>query len=122
MLEFTMNILRATYEADRAHAIATGFEAIMRSLNNPMRCMQNRATGRALEMEARGAGLAELLTVVSGKIGRKMYARGDPEGVPIACGLGASLIHDIRPIAELVDEIVTGAHAILSRVRTMEKG
>ena len=95
---------------------------IMRSLNNPMRCMQNRATGRALEMEARGAGLAELLTVVSGKIGREMYARGDPEGVPIACGLGASLIHDIRPIAELVDEIVTGAHAILSRVRTMEKG
>ena len=93
---------------------------IMRTLNNPMRCMKNWATGKALEMEARGAGLAELLTIVGGKVGREMYAKGDPEGVPIACGLAASLIHDIKPIAEVVNEIVSGAHAILSRVRTME--
>jgi NADH:quinone reductase (non-electrogenic) len=93
---------------------------IMRTLNNPMRCMKNRATGKALEMETRGAGLAELLTIVGGKVGREMYAKGDPEGVPIACGLAASLIHEIKPIAEVVNEIVSGAHAILSRVRTME--
>jgi NAD(P)H-dependent flavin oxidoreductase YrpB (nitropropane dioxygenase family) len=93
---------------------------IMRTLNNPMRCMKNRATGQALEMEARGAGLDELLTIVGGKVGREMYAKGDPEGVPIACGLAASLIHEIKPIAEVVTEIVSGAHAILSRLRTME--
>jgi NAD(P)H-dependent flavin oxidoreductase YrpB (nitropropane dioxygenase family) len=93
---------------------------IMRTLNNPMRCMKNRATGQALEMEARGAGLDELLTIVGGKVGREMYAKGDPEGVPIACGLAASLIHEIKPIAEVVTEIVSGAHAILSRIRTME--
>ncbi len=45
---------------------------IMRTLNNPMRCMKNWATGKALEMEARGAGLAELLTIVGGKVGREM--------------------------------------------------
>ena len=93
---------------------------IMRTLNNPMRCMKNWATGKALEMEACGAGLAELLTIVGGKVGREMYAKGDPEGVPIACGLAASLIHEIKLIAEVVTEIVSGAHAILSRVRTME--
>jgi len=93
---------------------------IMRTLNNPMRCMKNRATGKALEMEARGAGLVELLTIIGGKVGREMYAKGDPEGVPIACGLAASLIHEIKPIAEVVSEIVAGAHAILSRIRTME--
>jgi NAD(P)H-dependent flavin oxidoreductase YrpB (nitropropane dioxygenase family) len=93
---------------------------IMRTLNNPMRCMKNWATGQALEMEARGAGLAELLTIVGGKVGREMYAKGDPEGVPIACGLAASLIHEIKPIAEVVTEIISGAHAILLRVRTLE--
>ncbi len=93
---------------------------IMRTLNNPMRCMKNWATSKTLEMEACGAGLAELLTVVGGKVGREMYAKGDPEGVPIACGLAASLIHEIKPIAEVVTEIVMGAHAILSRIRTME--
>ncbi len=93
---------------------------IMRSIKNPMRCMKNWATDTCLEMEARGAGLAELLTVVSGKIGKQMYALGDCEGVPIACGLCACLIHEIKPIAEVVDEIVSGAHKILSRLRTLE--
>ena len=82
--------------------------------------MKNCATAKTLEMEARGAGLAEILTIVGGKVGREMYAKGDPEGVPIACGLAASLIHEIKPIAEVVTEIVAGAHAILSRVRTLE--
>lgn len=93
---------------------------IMRNLRNPMRCMKNLATGKTLEMEARGASLTELLTILGGKIGREMYAKGDPEGVPIPCGLGASLIHEIKPIAEVVDEIIGGAHAVLSRVRHLE--
>jgi NADH:quinone reductase (non-electrogenic) len=93
---------------------------IMRSLKNPMRCMKNWATDTCLEMEARGAGLAELLTVVSGKIGRQMYSIGDSEGVPIACGLCACLIHEIRPIKEVVDEIISGAHTLLSSIRALE--
>ncbi len=93
---------------------------IMRSLKNPMRCMKNWATDTCLEMEARGAGLAELLTVVSGKIGRQMYSIGDAEGVPIACGLCACLIHEIKPISEVVDEIISGAHTLLSSIRALE--
>jgi NADH:quinone reductase (non-electrogenic) len=93
---------------------------IMRSLKNPMRCMKNRATEKCLEMEGHGAGLAELLTIVGGKIGREMYALGDYEGVPVACGLCACLIHEIKPIAEVVDEIITGAHNLLSRMRALE--
>jgi nitronate monooxygenase len=93
---------------------------IMRSLKNPMRCMKNWATDTCIEMEARGAGLAELLTVVSGKIGRQMYSIGDAEGVPVACGLCACLIHEIKPISEVVDEIISGAHTLLSSIRALE--
>lgn len=94
---------------------------IMRSLKNPFRCYKNRATERVLEMEARGASLMELLTVVGGQVGRETYAKGDPDGVPVACSMGACLIREIKPIAEVVEEIVAGAHAILARVRDLER-
>ncbi|PKN35911.1 MAG: nitronate monooxygenase [Deltaproteobacteria bacterium HGW-Deltaproteobacteria-19] len=94
---------------------------IMRSLKNPFRCYKNSATKRVLEMEARGASLLELLTVVGGQVSRDTYAKGDPDGVPVACSLGAALIHDVKPIADVVNDIVEGAHAILSRLRSMEE-
>ncbi|HOD29383.1 MAG TPA: nitronate monooxygenase [Syntrophales bacterium] len=93
---------------------------IMRSLGNPMRCYKNATTRKVLEMEARGATLEEILGLVAGRIGREAYAKGDPEGAPVVCGLAASLVHEIRPIAAVVGDMIDDAHGILARLRDLE--
>jgi NADH:quinone reductase (non-electrogenic) len=93
---------------------------IMRSLGNPMRCYKNATTSKVLAMEARGSTLEEILTLVAGRIGREAYEKGDPEGAPVVCGLAAALVHDIRPLADVVADIINGAHEILARLRALE--
>lgn len=95
---------------------------IMNSIRNPLRCFSNRATGEVLRMEERNAPLSEILTIVGGKIGRACYESGDAEGAAFPCSWGSALIHDIMPIREVVDGIVEGAHAIISRIKSMETG
>lgn len=93
---------------------------IMKSLKNPLRCYKNWATDEVLKMEARGATLEEILTIVGGKIGRAAYESGDAEGAPFPCSMGAAMIKEINPIKQVVSEIIEGAHRILADLRKME--
>ncbi len=95
-------------------------DIIMRSIKNPLRCYRNRATGEVLRLEEAGAGLSEILAIVGGKAGRAAYDAGDADGAPFPCSLGASLIADIKTIKEVVDDIITGAHRIISELQKME--
>jgi nitronate monooxygenase len=93
---------------------------IMRSIRNPLRCYRNKATEAVLAMEGRNAPLAEILAIVGGRVGRAAYDSGDAEGAAFPCSLGASLIHELKPIHEVVDEIIEGAHRILDGLKGME--
>lgn len=90
---------------------------IQRSIRNAARVMRNAAAEKVLEMEARGASLEELLTVISGKVGRRALFEGDLEGGTFAIGQCIGLINEIKPVKDVIEEIVRGAEEILSRLQ-----
>jgi putative enoyl-[acyl-carrier-protein] reductase II len=94
---------------------------IQRSIKNAARVMRNQAAEKTLSMEERGATLEELLTVISGRMNETAYQEGDFEGAIIACGQCVGLIHEIKSVKEIIDDIVQGAQSILQKMNAMIK-
>ena len=92
---------------------------IQRSIRNAARTIKNKAAEKALAMEERGASLEELLTVISGRIGQKALLEGDLEGAIIACGQCVGLIHEIKSVKQVMEEIIQGAQSILRNLNSM---
>ena len=89
---------------------------IERSIQNAARVIRNHAAERAVELEKKGAGLEELLTVISGNLGLKAYQEGDINAGIIACGQIIGLIENIESVQEVIQEIVDGAYEIHRRL------
>jgi len=86
---------------------------IQRSIRNAARVIRNQAAEKTLSMEEKGASLEELLTIISGQMGQKALSDGDLEGAIIACGQCVGLIHEIKSVKEVIEDIVQGAQRIL---------
>ncbi len=89
---------------------------IERSIQNAARVIRNNAAERALELEKNGAGLEELLTVISGNLGLKAYQEGDINAGVISCGQVIGLIENLESVQEVIEEIVEGACEIHRRL------
>lgn len=92
---------------------------IQRSIQNAARVIRNQAAEKTLAMEQKGATLEELLTVISGQMSQKAYEEGDPQGAIIACGQCVGLIHEIRSVKEVIDDIIQGARSILQNLNNI---
>jgi nitronate monooxygenase len=92
---------------------------IQRSIRNAARVIKNEAAQKTLAMEERGASLEELLTVVSGQMGQKALKEGDLEGAIIACGQCVGLVHEVKSVKEVIDEIIASAKSILENLNSM---
>jgi NAD(P)H-dependent flavin oxidoreductase YrpB (nitropropane dioxygenase family) len=92
---------------------------IQRSIKNAARVMRNQAAETTLALEEKGTSLEELLTVISGQMSRKAYDEGDLSGAVIACGQCVGLIHEIKSVKEVIDDIVQGAQSILQKMNAM---
>lgn len=92
---------------------------IERSIRNAARVMHNKAAEKVAEMEARGATLEELMTVISGQVGREAMLSGDLNGSTFAVGQVAGLIHDIKPVKEVVKSIVNEAEELRKQLAAM---
>ena len=89
---------------------------VMRSLNEPRRVMKTATAQKVPEMEARSASLQELLTVVSGQLGKAMLTTGDLNAGILACGQVIGLIDEILSVKEVISGMVNGARAIHERL------
>ena len=89
---------------------------IMRSLNNPLRCVRNKLVEEVLALEAKGATLEEVLTKVAGGRGKLAYDVGDPEISPIACGQVVGLITEIKSVRAVIEDMLVEAEALLERL------
>jgi len=86
---------------------------ILHTLQNTMRAWDNAAARRVAELEARGASLPEILAVVGGHITRRMLETGETDIGVLACSQAVGLMRDVRPVAEVIQEMVAGACKIL---------
>jgi len=94
--------------SDRA-TIVTG-----RTLGRPVRCLLNKLTRTLAKYEAEGRPPEEFESLAVGGLRRAVY-EGDLEGGSLMAGQVAGLIHEIKPVAEIIEEMVREAAEILSR-------
>ena len=57
--------------------------------------------------------MQELLTVISGKLGRTAMLEGDVDGGILMCGQGVGLLHEVLNVKEVIDNMVNSAAAVL---------
>lgn len=97
----------------------TSTVVIERSIGRPGRALRNRWTEDILAAEDRGAGIEELLPLISGKANRRAGLEGDMDQGFVWAGQGVGLIKNIPTVKELLDEIVADAKKALDRARSM---
>lgn len=87
-------------------------DVVMRSVGFAHRVWMNAPAKKVVEVEARGGGIEELYPYVSGEAAKRMYETGDAEAGTVSCSQAIGLIHDIKPLKELLHGMVDDAWRI----------
>ena len=90
-----------------------------KSIKNMVRVANNGAAKKCLEMEARGASLEELMTVISGKLGKAAYESGDVDSGMFAASPAVGLIHEVKTCKEIIDGIMEESERELARLNSL---
>lgn len=88
---------------------------IQKSIHNMARVLGTDASRKCLEMEANGATLQELMTVIAGRITRECYKTGDTANSIFAVGPAVGLIHDVKSVQAIIEDMVAEAEEVLNR-------
>ncbi len=89
---------------------------ILGSLQNTVRAWKNSTALRVVELESRQAELGEILSAVAGTATKRMYEHGDLDAGVIPCSQSVGIIHEIKPVAEVINGMVREASEILERL------
>ncbi|MFH1169827.1 MAG: nitronate monooxygenase [Chloroflexota bacterium] len=90
---------------------------VERSLKSAARVLKTDFARKVLQMETKGATLAELLPFISGERARQAYASGDIDSSIIYAGQAVGLVTDIPSVKEIIDHIISEARAAGQRLR-----
>ena len=102
----------------RALASATELDTlpILGTLRNTVRAWKNPAALKVAELESKQAELSEILSVVAGTATKRMYEGGDLDAGVIPCSQSIGIVHEIKPVAQVIDEMMREASEILGRL------
>ena len=75
-----------------------------RSIGGPVRVLKNKMAREYLALEKRGATLEELEHVTLGGLRRAVF-EGDMERGSVMAGQVAGMLHEVRPVADILDEL-----------------
>jgi NAD(P)H-dependent flavin oxidoreductase YrpB (nitropropane dioxygenase family) len=102
----------------RALASATELDTlpILSTLRNTVRAWKNPAALKVAELESKQAELGDILSVVAGTATKRMYEGGDLDAGVIPCSQSIGLVHEIKPVAEVIDGMMREASEILGRL------
>ena len=89
---------------------------LLTTIQNPVRCIKNKLADECLLIEESGGSFEEIINTVAGGKGQVAYHAGDPDGAPIACGQIAGLIDEIKPVSQIIDDMMAEAEALLDRL------
>lgn len=87
-----------------------------KTIRNMVRVADNAAARKCLELEAKGAGLEELMGVISGKRGRAAYESGAVDDGMFAVGPACGLIHEVLSCKEIIEGIMAEAENGMNRL------
>jgi len=100
---------RAVIKAQDRDTIITG-----RTLGRPVRCLANKLTKKLARYEAEGRDPEEFESLAVGGLRRAVY-EGDLETGSLMAGQIAGLVREVKPVSEIVRDMVREAAEILSR-------
>jgi enoyl-[acyl-carrier protein] reductase II len=103
------NYKQAILKAKERDTIVTG-----RTLGRPVRCLVNKLTKTLARYEAEGRDPEEFESLAVGGLRRAVYD-GDLETGSLMAGQISGLVREIKPVREIIEEMVRGAREILRR-------
>ena len=95
---------------------------IQKSIKSPMRVARNEIALKVLMKEEEGAGLEELLPLITGTRNPLVYSEGRLDDAIWSCGQAVGLVKDVPTCRELIDRIISEATAALARVNRLSIG
>lgn len=106
------NYKEAILRAKERSTVVTGL-----STGHPVRVIANKLTKEFFRMEKEGATPEELDNLGAGKL--KIAAReGDVQHGSVMVGQVAGLVNDIKPVADILDEIIQGIPKVITGINT----
>jgi nitronate monooxygenase len=94
-----------------------GTNLIFRKLHNTARVGKNSVSDKVVEiLSAPDARFEDVAHLVRGAQGRVLLETGDLDAGLVWAGQIQGLIHDIPTVAELMDRIMSEAHAVIDRI------
>ena len=101
------NYKQAILKAKDSDTTVTG-----RSIGGPVRVLKNRMAREYLALEKRGATLEELEHITLGGLRRAVFD-GDMERGSVMSGQVAGMLHEIKPVRQIFEELYNGGKAVL---------
>ena len=101
------NYKQAILKAKDSDTTVTG-----RSIGGPVRVLKNRMAREYLALEKRGATLEELEHITLGGLRRAVF-EGDMERCSVMSGQVAGMLHEIKPLRQIFEELYSGGRAVL---------
>ena len=101
------NYKQAILKAKDSDTTVTG-----RSIGGPVRVLKNKMAREYLALEKRGASLEELEAVTLGGL-RRAVLEGDVEHGSVMSGQVAGMLHEIKPVRQIFEELYNGSKAVL---------
>lgn len=87
-----------------------------RSIRNMTRYLKNDQTNRVAALEETKPTLEQMLQLVSGSLSKVCYENGDLQNCVFACGPAAGLIHEVKPVRQIIDDMMLDASRAVERV------
>ena len=104
------NYKQALLKAKDSDTAVTG-----RSVGEPVRVCQNRMTRDYVRLERAGAERMELEKFTLGSLRRAVFD-GDTKTGSLMCGQTAGLLHEIRPLRTILEELCSGCRDTVRRL------
>jgi enoyl-[acyl-carrier protein] reductase II len=101
------NYKQALLRAKDSDTAVTG-----RSIGGPVRVLKNKMARQYLTLEKQGATLEELEKVTLGGLRRAVF-EGDVETGSVMAGQVAGMLHEIRPVRTIFEQLYAGGRAVL---------
>ena len=101
------NYKQAILKAKDSDTTVTG-----RSIGGPVRVLKNKMAREYLALEKRGATLEELERVTLGGLRRAVFD-GDMDHGSVMAGQVAGMLHEIKPVRQIFEELYNGSKAVL---------
>ena len=101
------NYKQALLGARDSDTLVTG-----RSVGGPVRVLRNKMAREYIRQERQGATLEELEKLTLGGL-RRAVLEGDVETGSVMCGQVAGMLHEVKPVAQILAEMVEGGRRVL---------